>query len=384
VSTKTATPRVPTNGAVLTWARERLGLTVPEAAKKLSLTAERLAGWETEQTRPTLGQLRNVAGVYHQTTAFFLRREPPTVDDATRPPDFRGQPRPDLTLIREIDYAVARRNTFLSLQDGINDFGISRSDFTDPDAAAAQVRAAMDTPLSEQISWKDPAQALTRWTEKIENLGVLVFHMSRVDPDDCQGFSVYYDRLPVIVLNGADAPAVRIFTLFHELGHLIRHSGAMCQLQSGAGIEQLCNEFAAAFLIPAADFRAAIGDPALAIGHLSALAGRYSVSQSAIVVRLKTLGYIDSQTLNQRLGIVAALARQAREEQKTKVKKGFVPHHVLQIRNLGPRFVYAVLDAMHEDRISPVDASYFLGSKLGTIGKMESELAKRGGSGDGK
>jgi hypothetical protein len=100
-----------------------------------------------------------------------------------------------------------------------------------------------------------------------------------------------------------------------------------------------------------------------------------------VAVRLKTSGFINNETLRSSLRIAAAKAKVAREDQRQKQKEsgGFVPARVLQLRNLGPRYVSTVLDALHESRITPVDATYYLGSKLATIDWMQSEIARRGG-----
>ena len=40
---------------------------------------------------------------------------------------------------------------------------------------------------------------------------------------------IYFDEYPIIVLNSADSPNARIFSLFHELTHLILGQCAICE-----------------------------------------------------------------------------------------------------------------------------------------------------------
>ena len=377
------TPRVPVNGRMLAWARDRMGLDVGEAAASLKMPVERLASWEGSDAKPTLAQLRKVAALYRQTVAFFLREDPPPIDQATRPPDFRAR-RPQgrkqsipLRLMAEIDKAAERREVFVRLTD-VDAAALPESDLRDTGAAAGQMRQLLGVSIASQQEWQKDG-AFRRWTAHLERLGILVFHMSRIDPEECQGFSLYYDRAPVIVLNGADTSSVRTFTLFHEVGHLLLRSGGVCHTHSNSAVEIQCNTFAADFLTPREDFLEQLDRRFDPVEQISELANRYRVSWSAIAVRLRSVGAIDQATLDEQLALAAEKARTAREEarRRSRERKQGPPHHMTQLRNLGPRYVYTVLDAVHDDRISAVDASYFLDSKWSTIRQMEDDLQKR-------
>ena len=378
------TPRVPANAAMLIWARDRLGMTTEEAAHAINISEARLQTWETPGRKapkdyPTLAQLRTVAAKYRQTLAFFLLEEPPAVEDATRPPDFRRR-RPDdrlpLRVLAELDKAAERRAVFVDLADP-EPADLPYSPLSDLQSATTVLRDRLGVTLRDQLGWKRQ-HAFRNWVEHLEHVGVLVFQMSRVEPDDTQGFSLYYPQAPVVVLNGADSPETRTFTLFHELAHLLTRSGGVCQTSRHNKIEQRCNEFAAEFLMPQADFVRAVhsGDK---VAQIPDLANRYRVSQSAIAVRLRTLDYINQDTLDDLLETAAEYARRHREEvrERGRATKGGPPHHLTQLRNLGARYVYTVLDAVEDQRISPVDASYFLDSKWSTIRGMETDLLDR-------
>ncbi len=49
-----------------------------------------------------------------------------------------------------------------------------------------------------------------------------------VSPNEMRAFSLYYDVLPVIMVNGSDAPRGRLFSLLHEYVHLLLHTGGLC------------------------------------------------------------------------------------------------------------------------------------------------------------
>jgi Zn-dependent peptidase ImmA (M78 family) len=45
-----------------------------------------------------------------------------------------------------------------------------------------------------------------------------------------RGVSLPGDVLPIVILNGGDAHAGRIFTLLHELTHLLLRQGGVCDM----------------------------------------------------------------------------------------------------------------------------------------------------------
>lgn len=62
---------------VLVWARETAGLSLEQAAAKLSVTTNRLAAMEAGEVDPTRRQLDNFARVFRRPTVVFFLRNPP-------------------------------------------------------------------------------------------------------------------------------------------------------------------------------------------------------------------------------------------------------------------------------------------------------------------
>ena len=93
--------------------------------------------------------------------------------------------------------------------------------------------------------------------ERVESYGVAVFQIS-LNQDNLRGFSITDDIMPVIVIKrGGEQATTKIFTLFHELGHIILNEGGLCDISldvSSPRIEQWCNAFAAELLVPTQEF----------------------------------------------------------------------------------------------------------------------------------
>src|SRR5436305_1370186 len=73
---------------------------------------------------------------------------------------------------------------------------------------------------------------LNLWTAALEEAGILVLttHGGGVLPTEMRAFSLYYDLLPVIMVNGSDAPRGRLFSLLHEYAHLLRRTAGLCDM----------------------------------------------------------------------------------------------------------------------------------------------------------
>lgn len=48
-----------------------------------------------------------------------------------------------------------------------------------------------------------------------------------VSISEMRAFSLYYDVLPVIMVNGSDTPRGRLFFLLHQYAHLLLHTGGL-------------------------------------------------------------------------------------------------------------------------------------------------------------
>lgn len=372
-----ARTRVTVNGNVLKWSRQVAGFTLDSAAQRLNVRPERLEEWESGQTGMTINQIQNAAALYRRTPASFFLPAVPKDDPAEATSDYRGG---DGTrgpaLSRELLLAARRREHFMATTD--DDSAERRVPSlpaeTPLHAFADQVRELLGVTLADQTGFPSASVALTTWIQAFADaFGVLVFQMSRVPIGECRAFSVYHDRNAYIVLNGADPVEARIFSLFHELGHLILRSGGICSVYSDNRVERSCNRFAAEFLIPKAVMYN-LGEP---LSRIPELARFLKVSQSAVAVRMRDLNLITQEQLDGVLAEAARVAEELRERQRSRASKGGPPHHQIVLRNVGTWYASTIIDAMNREVISPMDASYFLQSKLKTIDRMQQDLAAR-------
>lgn len=392
--------------ALLEWARKSGGFDVETASRRLGVVPARMAAWEAGEARPTIAQLRKLAGIYKRPLAIFYLPEPPTDFQPLR--DYRRLPDTELghlspRLLASIRRARAVRDAALDLREEADEPAGSAPRLAvasnDPEALGVAARRLLGVSLATQHAWRDPGKALNGWIEAVSALDVLVLQVQSIPLEEMRGFSISEDRLPVVMLNGADFPRGRIFTLLHELAHLLLNADGVCdalprrQARSPSDeVEILCNQVAAAILMPASAFTAEsivqAGAPAgrWPESALSGLAERYGVSREAVLRRLFTLELTDWDFLQHKREEYRAVYEAYREEQRRKrreeAKSNGPSYYRMKVRDLGRGFIETALDAYHRRAITGADLSEYLEMKVSQVPKLESELVATGGARD--
>lgn len=100
-------------------------------------------------------------------------------------------------------------------------------------------------------------------------------------------------------INNTTAKTRQVFTLFHELAHLLFQTGGITKVvddhiprltDDDRHVEVFCNAFAAQFLVPDSDFEPLVANRSLQEIPVAKLADRYSVSREVILRKLLDRG----------------------------------------------------------------------------------------------
>lgn len=115
------------------------------------------------------------------------------------------------------------------------------------------------------------------------------------DSAEFSGFSLFDEYAPLIFVNGKEAHSAQIFIMLHEVGHLVLGKSAVSNdavnAEGSHRSESWCDEFAAAFLMPADEVREA-APHSLAEDTVVSVAKRFRVSTLAPLNRLRDLKLI--------------------------------------------------------------------------------------------
>lgn len=377
----------PINPDLLIWARETAGYSVEGAAAKLGIKPEKLEAIERGDPNPSFAQLKKASDVYKRPLAVFFLAQPPARQTTAH--DFRLQPgvsqRPYAPRLNaEIRQARLRREDALELareiEREIPPFQWQASIDESPEAVAARVRQFLGVALESQFAIRRIEDALKIWKAAVEAQSILVFETSRIPQEEMRGVSLPDAVLPIVILNGGDAHAGRIFTLMHELTHLLLRQGGVCDMvpiddgTPDARLEAFCNAVAGSVLVPADALIGALpkqGVQAWAMEELDELARGFSVSRYVILRRLLSVG----RTTQTHYKAISAKLDEEQQQARNKPRAqsaGGPPPSVMAVRNLGRPFVRLVLDAYAQDRIALATASDYLGVKIRHLPRIES------------
>ena len=272
---------VHSNPIVLKWAREQSGLNSKEVAEKLKrkkITAQTIMDWERGVAYPSYAQLETLAyKIYKRPLAVFFFPIPPDESDIKK--SFRTIPESIESLSPRMRFMLRKaRSMQLNVMElsEVEKLKVTKEkrifediQFTTTPLITQlvkKVRKYLGISLEEQKSWSElnnnrnnSSTALKNWREAIQSCGVFVFKDSFKD-SNFSGFCLYDKDFPIIYVNNNEAKNRQIFTLFHELAHILFHTSGFDPLDenhfrsqlkgNNKKIEMLCNEFAGSFLVP--------------------------------------------------------------------------------------------------------------------------------------
>lgn len=244
---------------------------------------------------------------------------------------------------------------------------------------AIQLRKILSLSDNVQIKFRKPEVALSHCISKLEEQDFLVFQAAKIHPNEMRGLSVAYDTFPIIALNRKDEPSARLFTLLHELVHIVTRTSGICndmsQDKSNVGkMELFCNKIAGLALVPTESIKQSkhiqsIQQYGLDDTYISALARDFAVSREVILHRLWDIGIIEKTTYFETLN------RYSEEYIAYKNRKkadGFLPPALDKGTQVGKLYTKAVMSAYHADKLSPREASnYLLGLRVKHFGAIE-------------
>lgn len=376
--------RVSVRPALLRWARERAGLGPDVLAQRFP----KLADWEREEARPTLKQLEDFAKATHAPIGYLFLSEPPV--ERVPIPDFRtienrriGHPSPDLL---ETIYLCQQRQEWYrdyvrSLKEESLSFIGSETPTSDVVKTADKIRQALNFSIEERHQFPTWTEALRRFIEQADRLGVLVMingvvgsnNHRKLSPSEFRGFAISDEFAPLVFINGADTKSAQMFTLAHELAHLWLGQSALSDMEAASApthqVENWCNRVAAELLVPLVVFREQLRPNEEIGAALNRLAKHFKVSTLVVLRRI-----YDAGGLTQEAFWRAYKVELNRLLEIQKAGSGGDFYLTLGVR-VGKRFARALVANTLEGQTLHRDAFRLLGfSKLSTFRELAHSL----------
>jgi Zn-dependent peptidase ImmA (M78 family)/transcriptional regulator with XRE-family HTH domain len=371
--------RVQVRPELLRWARERAGLSLEVLARRIP----QLPAWEQGETHPTLKQMEKFAKATYAPVGYLFLAEPPV--EGVPIPDFRtlasirvNRPSPDLL---DTVYICQQRQEWY--RDFARSEGEGRLPFVGSSAltgdigeAAARMRTALGFSIEERRQIPTWTDAVRRFIEQADLLGVLVMvsgvvgsnDRRKLDPREFRGFALSDDLAPLVFINGADTKAAQMFTLAHELAHIWLGQSALSDVDPASvpshRVEIWCNQVAAEFLVPIEDLRTEYRRRVGLQEECGRLARFFKVSTLVILRRLCDAGVMSPddmwQAYNEEVARLQAIPRASGGD-----------FYLTRAARVSKRFARALVVSTLEGQTLHRDAFRLLGfSKLETFREL--------------
>ena len=289
---------IPVNPELIRWARVRAGFSLEDAREKF----KKIEMWESGDALPSYPQLEGMADKFKIPVAVFFFPAPPDVPSISE--SFRTLPEQEFEKLPPRMWLLLRKAkayqlNLMDLTGGTNPAPrhVTRDLSFDANVSiptmARRVREYLDVSIEDQSGWANNDIAAENWREILRNVGVSVFKDAfRVS--EYSGFCLYDEEFPLIYVNNSTAKTRQMFTLFHELAHLIFQTSGIDMLnddfianlpENEQKIETICNRFAAEFLLPEEVFEEAFAGRSASVGTAEELAAQFHVSREFVYRR---------------------------------------------------------------------------------------------------
>jgi Zn-dependent peptidase ImmA (M78 family) len=376
------------NPEILRWARIKSGYSLEQVASRMKKSAALIRSWEDGDSSPTYLQLEALAyRIYKRPVAIFFFPQPPEEMDLVQ--SFRTLPQTEkdkfttdtLLALRE---AQAMQWTLKEINEGVNPsrekifLDLRAGTDVDLQRWTGEARRYLAVDLAVQKSWPDTREAFEHYRETLEEKGTFVFKRP-FKQKDIFGFSLGDPEFPLIYINSSVAYSRQIFSLFHELAHILLGGNGVTERDDNyiealaephREIEMLCNRFAAEFLVPKADFAPKLKGLVVDDDSIESLAREYNVSREVILRKLLAAHLIEKSDYEQKVH------QWAEEFQRIKGKGGG-DFYTKAGSYLGKKFIKLAFVRYYQGRCSREQLADYLNIKAKNLSGLEHFIFKK-------
>jgi Zn-dependent peptidase ImmA (M78 family) len=341
------------------------------------------------EKKPTLANVRSLSNAVRRPIAFFLS------NPQIKPESVGGIDKLDTRTIKsekiDINYKVVvlseelqkRRQSYIYVATATEiDLLPKFLTFNENDQRGlVDYISATIYPPQERLHTLDKRGLYEYLVSKIEELNILIFKMPAKDKN-LRGLALYHDILPIIGIASNDVLVGQIFSIIHELAHVLLKSSMIHNLDTAqyehSRIERLCNDIAGKVLLQDSYI---FNDPIITkliqknvtLDDIEEIAEKYNISRNVVLIRL-----LRSKVITQ--DVYTTLDGELSEKRKTEPKNkssggGKDTHLYTTINQLGQKYCKAIYTGYTHNVISKNDLHYYLGRKDKYCLKIMSKIA---------
>ena len=361
--------------SIIRWACNRIGFLYSELSA--SKDFKRLSNEKDGAVSLTLKQAEKLAKVLRYPFVFLLLDSPVTDIDKLPIADFRSiegkEIKPNINLKEQIEYCQNQQDWF---SDYVNTCDLDVFKYNgkfslhdDPQEVGLKLKEFLK--ITYKLS-KNANDYLKRLKIILENNGILVSSskvlkntQNRLSLSDFRGFALYDDNAPLIFINGNDSTSAQIFTLCHELGHIVLGQSGVSDVvkNNSKKIEKWCNEFAANILMPKNDVIETFDQYINISQFLQDATKLFHVSTNALLLRIYNLNLIDKDTFDKEWAKAKALYKDYLKSLQESNGKSSGNYYKTVNSRLSHRLLQSLISSTSVGKTTFRDAAYLLGLK---------------------
>ncbi len=270
-------------------ARKALGLSLRDLGEQVALSHAAIKKYEDNEVTPSSDILIQLAKALHVKVEYFFRPEHFTLKNIRyrKHADMPERHLEEITakILDQIERRVELESLFTASR--VQLFSIKKLPKTvnhidEVEKLADHVRA----------QWNLGLDAIPDLIDIFEEEGIKIFEIDNEQYPKIDGLCADVNGMPVMVVGNQRPGDRQRFTLAHELGHLLLDS----RLADDLDIEDFCNRFAGAFLLPKKALINILGQHRNAIEprELSLLKEEFGISMTSILHRAEEVGIISN------------------------------------------------------------------------------------------
>jgi len=368
------------NPELILWAVKSSGWKEKDIIVALKVKEKVYRSWVEGNDKPSLNQLENLSSKTKRPLAsFFLSKVP---EEKPTPKDYRMLPEKEGEFTRKTILAIRRARNLQQITKELSSniyedskLKIKKQNIRDsPKEIAKEIRNKFEITEEKQKKFKDSYKFLSFLREKLGEINIFPFQIS-MPLEDARGFALSDDVPNIVAMNSQDTIEARIFTLMHEVGHiLLGNTGiSIPDFNNQNKIEKWCNEFASSFLLPESMAKQIFENNKKELVEtktLNSLSRKYKLSKAMLLYNMVKLKFISFGKYNE------VLNRYRKIEITKQEKSGGagITADKRCISELGNRFISLVADNIDKKQITYSDALSYLSIKSKNFNKLLNKI----------
>ena len=194
------------------------------------------------------------------------------------------------------------------------------------------------------------------------------------------GFSLLHGDFPLVYLNNSNAFTRQIFTIFHELAHILYHTSGITRVDDSyieeltgysRHVERSCNEFAAEFLVPSHDFARWQDRDQFDDAFFELVAQNYHVSREVILTKLRNQRRVRQEFYESKI------AEWSEEFENGRDGGGGGNYYYNQVAYFRDKFLSLAFGSLHQGRCTAEQLSEYMNVKVRNLPALEEAFLGR-------